>query len=95
VVAHGKRLFLKGYKKYGTDFYGVEQQNRCDEFAGRKENMPLERKRRGYLAWWGCTKCPFEYPNKPVPMADLEKPPEHACPNEGTDAGAILSSRER
>jgi hypothetical protein len=95
VAAHGKQLFLKEYKKSGMDFYDVEKQTRCEECAGRKENMALQRRRRGYLAWWGCTECPFEYPERPVPMADLEKAPEHACPIEGTDVGAILNSQER
>jgi|HubBroStandDraft_5_1064220.scaffolds.fasta_scaffold1785399_1 hypothetical protein len=65
------------------------------ESAKRTSNMPLERRRRGYLAWWGCSKCPFEYPKKPVPMSDLERAPEHKCPNDGLDTKAVLNSPEQ
>jgi len=35
VIVQGKHLFLKECKKCGTDFYGVEQQTRCDECLGK------------------------------------------------------------
>ena len=63
--------------------------------AKRTSNMPLERRRRGYLAWWGCSKCPFEHPKNPVPMSDLEQAPEHKCPNEGPDIKAVLNAQEQ
>ena len=57
--------------------------------------MPLERRHLGYLAWWGCTKCPFEYPKEPVPMADLADAPYHNCPNDRPDTKAILDAQGR
>ena len=47
--------------------------------------MPLERRHLGYLASVGLLEVPFEYPQKPVPMADPEEAPAHECPNDGPD----------
>jgi hypothetical protein len=37
VILDGKHLFLKACKKCGGDFYGVENQTRCDECLGNKK----------------------------------------------------------
>jgi len=37
VIVNGQHLFLKECRKCGGDFYGVEEQIRCDECLGKKK----------------------------------------------------------